>query len=413
MKKASPARIGAFVIGAIGLTVIAIVLFGSGRMFRETVPFILFSPSSVNGLAVGAPVKFKGVKIGEVTDIKLGFRGIQLEQPQIPILIELDPDRMVRQGGRVDVHDMRAMEDLIENRGLRARLETESIVTGLLYVSLDTHPDTPINRVLPANARPLEIPTIPTAFEQVQTAATQIIAKIEELQIGPLVDNANETLEGLNEIIHSPDLRRAVAGLDETVAEIDKTLASVRQLADNVDRDVGPLLASLRSTSDEAGQTMTQATKTLENLSEVTEPGAPLQHQLNQALEQLTITARAIQNLADYLERNRHPWSAEDTARPANDRTKNRCQGEHPHASTRYRAVRRRPDRLLFGSGTAARSFAILPAFSRRHGFGSTRHGRHLGRARTDQLPHLPLACADRDPRRPEPLGDRRNAALG
>jgi paraquat-inducible protein B len=106
----------------------------------------------------------------------------------------------------------------------RAYLATESIVTGLLFVSLDTRPDTPIRRVMPPASQPFEIPTIPTALEQVQSAATEIIAKIEELEIAPLIDKATATLAGLDEIVHSPDLKRALAALDDTIVDLDNTL---------------------------------------------------------------------------------------------------------------------------------------------------------------------------------------------
>jgi paraquat-inducible protein B len=81
-KKISPAVIGAFVIGAVALIIIAILVFGSGRLFRQTRDFVLYFDNSVNGLRIGAPVKIKGVEIGSVKDIRL-----QLEkdkEPKIP-----------------------------------------------------------------------------------------------------------------------------------------------------------------------------------------------------------------------------------------------------------------------------------------------------------------------------------------
>ena len=70
-KKISPAVIGAFVLGAVALIIIAILVFGSGRLFRQTREFVLYFDNSVNGLRIGAPVKFKGVEIGSVKDIRL------------------------------------------------------------------------------------------------------------------------------------------------------------------------------------------------------------------------------------------------------------------------------------------------------------------------------------------------------
>jgi paraquat-inducible protein B len=63
-KKISPTMIGAFVVSAVALIVIAILIFGSGRLFRQSRAFVLYFYNSVNGLRVGAPVKFKGGEIG-------------------------------------------------------------------------------------------------------------------------------------------------------------------------------------------------------------------------------------------------------------------------------------------------------------------------------------------------------------
>ena len=75
-KKISPTLIGVFVVGAVALIVIAILVFGSGRLFRQSRDFVLYFDNSVNGLRVGAPVKFKGVEIGQVKRIKLRLEDI-------------------------------------------------------------------------------------------------------------------------------------------------------------------------------------------------------------------------------------------------------------------------------------------------------------------------------------------------
>ena len=96
-KKISPAMIGAFVLGAVALIVIAILVFGSGRLFRQTRDFVLYFDNSVNGLRIGAPVKIKGVEIGSVKDIRL-----QLEQgtagDKIPVIIEIDLEKLTSKG---------------------------------------------------------------------------------------------------------------------------------------------------------------------------------------------------------------------------------------------------------------------------------------------------------------------------
>src|SRR4029450_5040348 len=90
-KKISPAMIGAFVLGAVALIVIAILVFGSGRLFRQTRSFVLYFDNSVNGLRIGAPVKVKGVEIGSVKDIRLLLLvGQGTAGDKIPVIIEID-----------------------------------------------------------------------------------------------------------------------------------------------------------------------------------------------------------------------------------------------------------------------------------------------------------------------------------
>ena len=156
-KKISPALIGAFVLGAVGLLVIAILVFGSGRLFRQTKEFVLYFDNSVNGLRVGAPVKFKGVEIGSVKDIRLQLEKNQ-ELNKIPVIIEIDLEKLTSRGATAVVAENReSFQEAIVERGLRGQLLMESLVTGLLYVGLDFFPDTPIRLV----QQPAAITNIP------------------------------------------------------------------------------------------------------------------------------------------------------------------------------------------------------------------------------------------------------------
>ena len=152
-KKISPTLIGAFVIGAIALLVIAIIVFGSGRLFKQTREFVLYFETSVNGLRVGAPVKFKGVEIGSVKNIVL-----QLEKDtqvaRIPVIIEIDLEKLTARGAAGTIaEDREAFRKAITDLGLRGQLLMESLVTGLLYVGLDFFPGTPVNLVQQAGGR--------------------------------------------------------------------------------------------------------------------------------------------------------------------------------------------------------------------------------------------------------------------
>src|SRR5271169_4395024 len=181
-KQMNPAWVGAFVVGALVLVVTAVVLLGSGRLFKHEHTYVLYFQSSVNGLHVGAPVKFRGVEIGSVTRILLSLTqleyAVRTNNPgliRMPVLIELDERKIVSRGGRnLDLDDPRNLKRLID-AGLRAQLSMESILTGILYVELDMFPTTATNLVLPPNSSFQEIPTRQTEFEQVQQGVGKVV----------------------------------------------------------------------------------------------------------------------------------------------------------------------------------------------------------------------------------------------
>src|SRR5882724_8304548 len=100
-KRASPAMIGAFVIGAITIIGVAAVTLGGGRLFRSQERYVMFFQGSVNGLEKGAPVKYRGVPIGVVTDILLAVPQLR-DDPRIPVVIEVDNDRLRELGASLD-----------------------------------------------------------------------------------------------------------------------------------------------------------------------------------------------------------------------------------------------------------------------------------------------------------------------
>jgi paraquat-inducible protein B len=308
--KANPAVIGAFVVGAIALAVTGLLVFGSGRMFKHTVKFLCFFPGTVNGLNVGAPVKFKGVEIGAVTDIRIRLegQGAVLDAKQvaegirIPVIIELDNDKLISEGGK-GLQDPRRAKELID-LGLRAQLNAQSMVTGLLFIELRFHPDQPAIFVLPPGSKELEIPTIPTSMEQLQSAAAEIIRKLEDMHVETMVESATEALDGVKNVVNAPGLKQTIEALPATIANVNEVLASVRALSTGLDRSQAPLLESLKGTSDKTGATLEQARATLESVQMLAGPNAALAVQLTTSLREVADAAHSVRLLADFLERN-------------------------------------------------------------------------------------------------------------
>lgn len=308
-RKANPTLIGAFVVGAIALAVIGVLVFGSGQMFKRTVQFVCFFTGAVDGLNVGAPVKFKGVEVGSVVDIRLRIEGqpeVDAQQIskgiRIPVIIELDLSKLTSRGA-LSMTGPGRLEQAIDF-GLRAQLNSQSFVTGLLFVQLDFLPDTPPDFVLPAGSEYLEIPTVPTALEQVRSAAEHLMERLDKLDVEGIVNSVTASLDGIDHLVNAPALKATIESLPETVANLNKAISSVRDLTTRLDSQSGPLLASLKATSDRTNEALAEMRTTLQSVQVFIDPASPLASQITSALQEFTGAARSVRLLADFLERN-------------------------------------------------------------------------------------------------------------
>jgi paraquat-inducible protein B len=259
-KKIKPELVGGFVVGSIALLILYIVIFGSGQMFRKKTEFILVFDQSVNGLDMGAPVKFRGVEIGSVRNIQLNIEG-KLDGPSIPVYIEIDRSRMGGElGAQADISDRKVIDAFIA-QGMRAQLKSQSLLTGKLYVDLDVYSDKPAEFRVPKGASSLqEIPTIPTPFDEIAKSAEDVVKNINkvlaklDLQIDPVAQNLNQVLaeatlafQKINAVAVDVD---GILGSDSQVAyqlpktleEISKAATSVKAFADYLERNPNALL---------------------------------------------------------------------------------------------------------------------------------------------------------------------------
>ena len=319
-KKFTPTLIGAFVIGAIALLVIAIIVFGSGRLFKQTREFVLYFENSVNGLRVGAPVKFKGVEVGSVKNIVLQLDG-NTQVARIPVIIEIDLEKLTARGAtRRIAEDRETLRKAITDLGLRGQLLMESLVTGLLYVGLDFFPETPVNLVQQAggdNKYP-EIPTTPTTLEQAQDAFTRIINKLEQIDLKGLIKSLEGTIGGINQLVNSPELKSALQRLDHTIPKIDDAIVEIRKMTSNLDGNITTLSANLQETSDAARGAMQQAGTTLKqtdaalkeaeaamiNIRGISDPESVTFYELGRSLREISAAARSLRLLSNSIERN-------------------------------------------------------------------------------------------------------------
>jgi len=328
--KANPKLIGAFVLGALVLVVAGIMVFGSGEFLKHTLTFVFYFDGSINGLNKGAPVKFRGVRIGQVTDvlIELNYSNTTIKTP---VYAEIEPDRVVAlgvEGYHGEVGTGQVVADLID-KGLRAQLEVDSFVTGQLYIELDMHPNTPIHLTTLEKGPYFEIPTIPSTLQQVTST-------LQDIPFKTIFNNLQSTLNGIDRLVNSPELRGTINEVQNAAREIrrlaqhvdtlirpfeisvNQTLTTARggiekadQLADNmnralssIQRDVAKVVEQFDSTLRATQSVMRRADGTLASYQGLVAEGSKTRYDFDTLLVELKAAARSVRILADYLERN-------------------------------------------------------------------------------------------------------------
>ena len=327
------AVIGAFVVGAVALVVVGVIVFGGGKMFEETNRYIMFFEGSVKGLNIGAPVTFRGVKIGSVVDITLRANPVNMDF-RIPVVIEIEEDK-VEETTELRESDKEAVNKMID-LGLRARLDMQSMVTGQLLVNLEMLPDEP-ERLVGGQHQYQEIPTVPSSFER-------IAKKIENLPIDEIVNKVSSSLTALEALLNNPaltesvkHLSQATANAEDLTAKLDQKITplvdSFQRIADhadqlilNVNDQIQPLAGearstlknanaaaeSVRSAADAFADLSTGAQPTIDNVglafanvADLTDANSKERAELRSVLKELSEAVRSIRVWSSYLER--HP----------------------------------------------------------------------------------------------------------
>lgn len=312
--KVSPTLIGAFVIGAVALIVIAILLLGSGRLFRQTRDFVLYFDNSVNGLRVGAPVKFKGVEVGTVKDIRLQLeKGAEVNK--IPVIIEIDLEKLTLRGATPEIAVDREAFHKAVVEGFRGQLAMESLVTGVLYVALDFFPGTPINFVQQENVNNKypEIPTLPTSLELAKGAVERILNKLEEVDFKRLIDSLTKTSDGVGQLVkvNSPTVKSILQSVDQAMPQLRGAISDFRTLTatannnvTNVSADLHQTLTAAHSAIEQIAATMKEAETTIISVRATVDPNSPTFYELTKSLREVSGAASSIRLLADSLDRN-------------------------------------------------------------------------------------------------------------
>lgn len=325
-RRTNPATIGAFVLGALALAVAGVATLASDTFFREQPKFVSYFDESVNGLDIGAPVKFKGVPIGQVTDIRVRVN-LEEETFQVPVVYQVDMRQLQNAvGAPVDLTDPAVHREQVRE-GLRAQLQMESFVTGKLYVEINFVPQPKPVDLPDRRLSYLEIPTILSPTARIGEEASSLVSNLRRFDVTTINQNlinllatANQKVERLNvraindsvltaigsarRLTDSPEVRRTLAELPSLARRLDSTLASTRTTIQRVNAAMGPEGEDVRATTEEVRVTMRELRKTMRWTRQTLSKESEMGYRLSEALAALSEAAKALRVLAVSLERN-------------------------------------------------------------------------------------------------------------
>ena len=308
-----PAVVGGFILGALALGVAGILFFGGMQLFATRSRVVVFFSESVAGLDVGAPVTFRGVRVGLVQSIIVRFSADTMTA-QIPVYLELAPDRLIWEGKKPS--GSAADYQRLVQAGLRAQLGIQSLVTGQQRVDLDFRPGTPALLVGTAAGIP-EIPALPSDLSQLRNQLTEL--PLRELansaqrafaSLGRVADHLDATLDPLTQSV-----RRAADAATQTLQTTGEAVRQVQAEASTALRDVHELLVDAHSQLDarggELGHALTAADRAIRkaenvlgSLNGLAEPRSQFRGDLEAAMRDLAATASSLRSFAATVERN-------------------------------------------------------------------------------------------------------------
>jgi paraquat-inducible protein B len=306
-----PRLVGAFVLGAIALVLGAVLLLSGRDWMERRERFSVYFPGSIRGLNRGAPVTFRGIKVGEVAEVTALATGQASPPIQIEVVIELVGNVIEAPPGITPPFSALSGPDLAKEfaaRGFRGRLMSQSLLTGQKYIDFDIRPEEP-GRILGIRPRYPELPTTPTAMEKLGDKAEDFMDKLADLPLDQMLENFRKTLESARKLLDSPDLHGTLAGARKATEKVPPALEDVRAAVADAQRLMDTLGGETRSTAAEARETIRTAREALDRVEttlktlETTLAGTDeARVRAAQTMEELDRTLKALRNLVDYVQ---------------------------------------------------------------------------------------------------------------
>lgn len=312
--RANPTAIGMFLLGAIVIAIAGTAVLASATWFQQRTTFVSYFPESVNGLENGAPVKFQGVPVGSVSGINIQIDPRD-DSFQVPVEYEVDLRKLTTSAGTyVNLIDTTVLRQQIA-KGLRAQLQMESFVTGVLYLELSYRMDSTPPRLADGAIELPQIPTTPSLMSAIGGGAGSLLSEAMKImnRVNGLLGDVNmkelnvavvKSAQAVEQLVTSPEIRSTLRQMPGATAQLNRTMVEAQRLAARATQAIDPLQTQVSGVSTEAIATLQSLRTTLDEthglLSADTGPG----YQLTGALKSLRETAEALKLLINSLEQN-------------------------------------------------------------------------------------------------------------
>jgi paraquat-inducible protein B len=305
--KASTTLIGAFIVGATGIVIISLLFFTGGDFFRNKTLFVIHFDRSIQGLELGAALKLRGVKIGEVTKIESHFDDqtmTVINSVYVQVL-----DGKTRYAGKEAPHEM--LRKLVTEHGLRAQLKQQSYLTGLLYIEVDFTGKPGDIKLWNLDPDTFELPTTPTEIEKLTDVANQI-------DFQKIADAVDSIVTSIDQFLSDPQFHAISGNINNTLArvetlalhtdqiisnEVAATLTEMQRLITGINRDYPDLSAGLQQSLASLERSFVSLEGAIRSTSHIVSDDSPLLFEFKQTLGKISRAADNVSILAESLER--------------------------------------------------------------------------------------------------------------
>ncbi len=300
-----PFLIGAFLLGGLFLLVAGVLLLARDSWFSEPNEYVVYFTGALDGLDIGAAVTYRGVKVGTVKEIRLSYDE-ELQDVVMPVILQIQKPGSADE---VSGEQLGELVELLVERGLRAQLQTPSLLTGKAIVALDMFP-AQAGFVHAGNGIPLPvIPSVPSRIDQAADVLRELVASMRELPLREMTESATRTLQGLEKLSNSRDLQEGVAHMNQLLGKLDSLSSKVEQQLPGLLEDARGSSGDLRAAVGEIRRAAQNAADALAEVNQLVAssrrdlgPESAVQYEMLRALQELSQASKALQRTVEGLD---------------------------------------------------------------------------------------------------------------